>query len=110
VSIDAINARWGSTVSVYRPTETDDSITWGSAIFTSLKLDLMPVTNEIAREVFGADVKVECMILTTSDIRKGDGLVVTAGTHSGTRWRINASLVFRKFNQLAAVRTTETIA
>jgi hypothetical protein len=110
VSIDAINARWGSTVTVYRPTEGDDTITWGSAVLTAIKLDLMPVTNEIAREVFGADVKVECMVLTTSDIRKGDGLVVTAGTHSGTRWRVNAALVFRKFSQLAAVRTTEAIA
>jgi hypothetical protein len=40
---------------------------------------------------------------------KGDGVVVTAGTHSGKRFRVASALVFHTFTQLGLRATTEAI-
>lgn len=111
MSIQGRNATFGSTVSAYRPTVGDDSITWSVVSgLTGFKLDLMPVTDEIRRNVFGEDALVETMALDhTRTIVKGDGLVVTAGTHSGERFRVSSALQFHTFTQLGLVSTTEAI-
>jgi hypothetical protein len=111
VSIAGRNATYGSTVTVYRPTEGDDSVTWSAVSgLTGFKLDLMPVTDEVRRNVFGADANIETMALDhTRTVLKGDGIVVTAGTHSGKRFRAASALVFHKFTQLGLVATTEAI-
>jgi hypothetical protein len=111
MSIQGRNATYGSTVTVYRPTEGDDAVTWAAVSgLTGFKLDLMPVTDEVRRNVFGVDANIETMALDhTRTILKKDGLVVTAGTHTGTRWRVASALVFHKFTQLGLVATTEAI-
>lgn len=111
MSIQGRNATLGSTVTVYRPTEGDDSITWSAVSgLSSFKLDLMPVTDEIRRNVFGATANVETMALDhTRSVLKGDGVVVTAGTHSGERFRVASALQFHTFTQLGLVATTEAI-
>lgn len=111
MSIQGRNATFGSTVTVYRPTEGDDSVTWSAVSgLTAFKLDLMPVTDEVRRNVFGADANIETMALDhTRTILKGDGIVVTAGTHSGKRFRAASALVFHKFTQLGLRATTEAI-
>jgi hypothetical protein len=110
MSIQGRNATYGSTISAYRPTEGDDTITWGSPILTGFRLDLMPVTDEIRRNVFGADANIETMALDhTRTMLKGDGVVVTAGTHSGKRFRVASALVFHTFTQLGLRATTEAI-
>lgn len=71
----------------------------------------MPVTDEIRRNVFGADANVETMALDhTRSILKGDGVVVTAGTHTGERFRVVSALVFHTFTQLGLQSTTEPIS
>jgi hypothetical protein len=110
VSIQGRNATFGSTVTVYRPTEGDDSVTWPTTVLSAFKLDLMPVTDEVRRNVFGADAAIETMALDhTRTVLKGDGVVVTAGTHSGKRFRVASALVFHTFTQLGLRATTETI-
>jgi hypothetical protein len=110
VSIQGRNATFGSTVTVYRPTEGDDSVTWPTTVLSAFKLDLMPVTDEVRRNVFGADANVETMALDhTKTLIKGDGIVVTAGTHSGAKFRVASALRFHTFTQLGLRATTETI-
>jgi hypothetical protein len=112
MSIQGRNAAFGSTVAVWRPTQGDDSITWAAVSgLSAIKLDLMPVTDEVLREVFGVDSKIEVMALDPSKlILKGDGLVVSAGTHTGSKFRVEQTLIFHKFTQLGLRATTETIA
>lgn len=109
MSLAGLNARHGSTLSVYRPTVGDDSVNWGSAVFAAVRLELLPMTDEVAREVFGSDARVECMVLTTLDVRKSDGIVVSAGTYAGSRFRVMEAKPFRRFTQLGLERTTEPI-
>jgi hypothetical protein len=112
MSIAGRNTTFGSTVAVYRPTEGDDSVTWAAVSgLSAFKLDLMPVTDEVRRDVFGVEANVETMALDqTRTVLKGDGIVVTAGTHSGKRFRVASALVFHKFTQLGLVATTEPIS
>jgi hypothetical protein len=111
MSIQGRNATYGSTVAVYLATEGDDSVTWAAVSgLTAFKLDLMPVTDEIRRNVFGADANIETMALDhTRTIVKGHGIVVTAGTHVGKRFRVASALVFHTFTQLGLRATTEAI-
>jgi len=110
VSVEGRNAIRGSTLSVYRPTDGNDAVTWTAVTaLADVKLELYPVIDEIARKVFGADVEVETMALTALDIRKKDGLVVSAGTYAGTRFRVTAAKPFKRFTQLALAATTEAI-
>lgn len=109
MSIEGRNAHRGSMVSVYRPTEGDDSIAWGDPTHRQIRLELTPVTDELSRQVFGANARVECMALTTLDIRKSDGVVVSTGPYGGSRFRVTAALPFRKFTQLGLQSTTEAI-
>lgn len=111
MSVAGRNAAYGSTVNVFRPTEGDDSVSWAAVSgLTSIKLDLMPVTDEIRRDVFGGDTNIELMALDPSrTILKRDGVVVTAGTHSGERYRVESALLFHKFTQLGLRATTEPI-
>jgi hypothetical protein len=98
-------------VTVYRPTEGDDAVSWSAVSgLTGFKLDLMPVTDEVTRQVFGNEANIETMALDhTRTILKRDGIVVTAGTHTGTRFRVASALVFHKFTQLGLVSTSEPI-
>jgi hypothetical protein len=113
MSIAKRNARFGSTFTVYRPTVGDDSIAWGSAILTGIKLEVLPATDEIARRIFGAEARVEFTVLAQADIRKGDGLVATAGSYSGSRFRVAAAPPYagftEQFVELGLVATTEAI-
>jgi len=111
VSIAGRNATFGSTVAVYRPTTGDDSVTWAAVSgLSALKLDLMPVTDRIRRDVFGESANIETTALDhTQSILKGDGIVVTAGTHSGERFRVESALRFHTFTQLGLIATTEAI-
>ena len=112
MSIAGRNATFGSTLTVYRPTEGDDSITWSPVSgLTGIKLDLMPVVNEIDRQAFGNDVNITIMALDPSkSILKRDGIVVTAGTHAGLNFRVEHALVFHTFTQLGLKATTEPIS
>lgn len=111
MSIQGRNARVGSTLTVYRPTEGDDSVSWAAVSgLTGVKMDLMPVTDEVRRNVFGGDSNIEVMALDhTKTIAKRDGVVVTAGDHSGRRFRVESALLFHTFIQLGLVATTEAI-
>lgn len=111
MSIAGRNQVYGSTLTVYRPTEGDDAVSWAAVSgLTGFKMDLMPVTDEIRRNVFGEDARVEVMALDhTSTIQKRDGVVVTAGKHAGERFRVASALQFHTFTQLGLVATTEAI-
>jgi hypothetical protein len=113
MSIAKRNARFGTTFTVYRPTTGDDSTAWGSAILTGIKLEVLPTTDELARKIFGTESRVAFTVLAQADIRKGDGLVATAGLYAGQRFRVAAAPPYQGFTEqfveLGLEATTEAI-
>jgi hypothetical protein len=115
VSVTGGNAIRGSTMTFYRPTQTpgtggQTTISWVETL-ASVKLELHTLTDEVVRRVWGADTPVELVTFAGSnaDIRPQDGVVVTAGTYSGTRYRVTKTKRSRKYLEVALNSTEEAI-
>lgn len=97
MSIATRNRIRGAACDVYRPLPLEgtggQTLTVFCLLLSAERLELLPVTDEIAREIFGLDERVECSVLVSAarGIAQGDGIAVTTGPHAGRRFRVLAT-------------------
>ncbi len=84
---------------------------WADAS-TDLRLELLPITEERAREIFGAEEKIElsAVIAAGVDVRLKDGITPLAGDYSGKNFLCVARRPFHKLAELGFKTTTESFA
>ncbi len=112
----------GSRATWYRPsgyTRTDDGgrkVTSWTALETDVALRIEPITFELVQKVFGASDLVRDRGYVPGDrgFQPGDALVITAGSRSGRKYRVETPLLYpgnlrTAHAELALVETTETI-
>jgi hypothetical protein len=101
----SLNARiqiHGSTVTVKRATKSQSAggstnQSWAAVSgLSDVKMLLNTPTPEIAQRIFGQETRVEVMafVPNTYDVQPGDGIIVTAGWKSGTRFAVQAAPEF----------------
>jgi hypothetical protein len=119
MSVSTLISARGSTVSVYRPTAAENADgspakpSW-SLVLSGTKMLFAPVSDQMRGRVYGAasDVRDEGYVAGQPDIRKGDGVVVTAGFRNATRWRVEETPTYdfnsdNKFVAAGLVLTAE---
>lgn len=119
--VAALIRRKGSTVSLYAPTPTDNADaspgqdTW-TAVETGGRMWLQPMTDELAGRVWGtaAVVREQGFYAGTATLAPGQGVVVTAGRRTGSRFRIEALMDYDgsragAHQAVAVVQTDEAI-
>ena len=97
MSIAARNRLRGSTCQVHRPLTVEG--TGGQAVvlypllLVDTPIELLPVTDEIARQIFGLDDRIDCSALVPRSlgIARGDGVAVSDGAHAGERFFVLAA-------------------
>ena len=97
----------------YRPTRTPSTggqtnVSW-PAIFQSVRYELHALPAETLRLVFGIDSRVELVAFAAvnTDIRELDGIVVTAGAYTGSRFRVLKTRRSRKYLEVGLTSTDE---
>jgi len=111
MSVAGRNMVRGSSLTTYHPEETDDAIDWGQPVLEEVKVELLPATDEVAREVFGADRRVEltAMVPSSWDLLEKDGVVVNDGAYAGENLRVTARRPLGRYAEVGLERTTEAI-
>ena len=115
MSISGRNAVWGSTMTFYRPTTAPgtggQSATAWTAILLNTKLEFLPITDETRRQIFGIESEVQTAVITEADfgVQPKDGVVVSAGTNAGKRFRVVQTARSRKYLQIGLRETPEAI-
>lgn len=102
MSLDGLAAQRGSTVTIYRIAQSEAQAADGSAVIAwaavaaSVKIILEPIASAVAERLWGQETRATMRALVPRPIaspRVRDGIVVTAGRYSGSRYRVVASIV-----------------
>jgi hypothetical protein len=116
MSVLGRNAVRGSTLTVYRPTKANStggqvSVTW-AAVLSAIKWEMYTLTQEVLRQIFGADSEVDVVAFAAhdTDVRLEDGVVVTAGTWVSNNFRVVKLRRSRKYLEIGLRKTAEVIS
>lgn len=112
-----VRGKWASEVTVKRLTKTrkpqgDVSTSWGT-VATGVPVLLQELTARQAQDRFGRETRVGGVAIfeASRDIRGDDGLVVTVGPSSGTKWKVVAPRdVSGHHKEFGVEQTTEAMA
>jgi hypothetical protein len=115
VSVAGRNAIKGSTLTVYRGAKTpgtggQTTTTW-SAVLSNIKWELHTLTSDLVQQVFGMGSNVELVSFAeaSANVLPQDGVVVSACTYTGTRYRVVKTRRSRKYLEIGLKSTTEAI-
>jgi hypothetical protein len=116
VSLDGLRQTRGSTATLKRPTKTkkpqgDTGVVWPT-IASGIQVLLQELSAGQAQRRFGRETTASALAVfePTQDVRGDDGLIVTAGPHSGTRWKVLAPRdVEGHHGEFGLERTTEAM-
>lgn len=113
MSVAGMN-RMGDQCAVYRAIETtvngalDRDWTTSNPVL-DVRMRLLPITDEIARQVFGAEshAEVQAVVPIDWDIRPKDGIGVTTGDYTNRRFIVEGRRPLGRYAELALVATEE---
>lgn len=120
MSVQGVVRFRGVKCAVYRATTAEGAgglptLTWAPVIATTeLRVFLDVITDELAQQIFGRDVRIEMRgtMLRTPVLQKDDGIVIQSGDYTGTRFRVTGrvpqtSRPGAAHQELALERTSE---
>ena len=117
MSLTGAIALRGSTVTVHHAVDTDQADGSSGRTYPTntpgVKVLLEDISDELVRRVFGPETTAtrRGLVALSATIRDDDGIVVTAGKHTGERYRVAKRLEHREgpspHAELALEATTE---
>jgi hypothetical protein len=122
MSIAGRNALRGAVVTLYRGVRFP-SVVGGGAQTTRwralagrlrFRLELLPQTEEILQQVFGAEAGVQLMAMVSRragaiDPEPGDVLAVETGRYGNERFTVVKTMLLERATQVGLASTTETV-